>query len=318
MPGRNLLESIAYSEPSDGSGRSGLIDRLLDFAGGDDPELCHMKLHAFRRAVLLYGALRSWLWMAGGAGDQLQGLPLSATGLSLCCALSVFSRAEVMATRGAAAIVLFQIAQTFPLTHNHLFLEFVAVAILSIARRDRPREEALALQALQWLCAIVLFHTGLQKVLYGLYFRGEFLAFMIGQTDRFASLFEVLLEESEILRLRSYSVWTTEAGPYLVGSIPFRLASNLVYFAELGLAPLLLVRRTRIVAAVSAIALVLAIQAGARELGFAFLFINLLLLFPERDWNRRLLPIFFVLGAVALGAALDWLPGRSFMATVSP
>jgi len=224
----------------------------------------------------------------------------------------------VIASRVAVPVLLIQLIQTFPLTHNHFFLELMAVTILSIVGRSEPCEEALALQGLQWLCAIVLFHIGVQKVLYGLYFQGELLAFMVGQTDRFASLFAFLLEEGEVERLRSYNVWETGAGPYRVSSIPFLLASNLVYLAELALAPLLLVRRTRNLAAGTAIAVVLAIQLGAREVGFAFLFVNLLLLFPDSDWNRRLLPAFILLGALALGAALEWLPGHTFMETVNP
>ncbi len=44
------------------------------------------------------------------------------------------------------------------------------------------------------------------------------------------------------------------------------------------------------------------IECAARELFFGALFINLLLLFPRRDLNSRLLPLFVLLygGLVAL------------------
>ena len=223
------MESVGSSNQRGGAGRSGLLDRLLEAAGERDPRLCHAKLRAFRSAVLLYGGLRSWLWLTSGAEALPPGLPASAAVLSLCFALSLFPRTEVIASRVAVPVLLIQLIQTFPLTHNHFFLELMAVTILSIVGRSEPCEEALALQGLQWLCAIVLFHIGVQKVLYGLYFQGELLAFMVGQTDRFASLFAFLLEEGEVERLRSYNVWETGAGPYQreLDPVPAGLESGL-------------------------------------------------------------------------------------------
>jgi hypothetical protein len=297
-------------------GRS--LDRLFEFAGDRDPSSRHSKLCAFRSAALLYGALRSWLWLIHGAGESLQGLlPLSAA-LTGCFLLSLFPRTEAVSARVALPVLLVQLFQTLPLTHNHFFLELFAVAILSTIQARDAEDEALAMRALQWLFAIVLFHTGLQKVLYGLYFQGEFLAFMIGQSERFASLFMLLLDGAEIARLQSYNVWAEGAGPFRVQSAPLLFASNVVYLAEIGLAPLLLIPRTRRRAAIAGIALVLMIQLGAREVGFAFLFANGLLLFLEEDWNRLALPVFVLGGAIALGAALGWLPGQAFMGTINP
>jgi hypothetical protein len=262
--------------------------------------------------------VRGWLWLIRGAGDPIPGLSLLTILLSVSFVLSLFRRSETLAPRIALPILLVQLVQTFPLTHNHFVLELLAVAILSTIGSDKQRDEALALQALQWLFAIVLFHSGIQKALYGLYFHGDFLAFMVGQTERFALPFSLLLDSAEIDRLRSYDVWATGAGPFRVKSVPFLFVSNLVYLAEIGLAALLLIRRTRSVAATAAIALVLAIQVGARELGFAFLFVSGLLLFLENNWNGRLLPAFVLGGAVALGAAAGWLPGAAFMETINP
>jgi hypothetical protein len=294
------------------------LDRLLDLASDRDPSSRRSKLCAFRSAALLYGALRSWLWLIDGAGESLQGLGPMSAALTACFVLSLFPRTEAVSARVALPLLSIQLLQTLPLTHNHFFLELFAVAILSRVHARNAQDEELAMQALRWLFAIVLFHTGLQKILYGLYFQGEFLAFMIGQSERFASLFILLLDGAEIARLQSYNVWAEGAGPFRVQSVPLLLASNAVYLAEITLAPLLLVPRTRSWAAIAGIVLVLMIQLGAREIGFAFLFVIGLLLFFEEDWNRRGLPVFVLGGVIALGAALGWLPGQTFMETINP
>jgi hypothetical protein len=160
---------------------------------------------------------------------------------------------------------------------------------------------------------LVLFHTGLSKLLYGQYFHGDFLAYMIGTGDRFGDAFRLLLGADEVVRLQGYDALRTGAGPFRVSSWPFVLASNLVWIAELALPVLLMIRRTRAPAALASIALVLAIQAGARELGFAMLFGNLLLLFLPGVWNRRLLPLCALAFVLALLAVLGWLPGGGWL-----
>jgi hypothetical protein len=70
----------------------------------------------------------------------------------------------------------------------------------------------------------------------------------------------------------------------------FVLLSNAVWIAEFVLPFGLLARATRVAAAAAAAALVVAIQLGAREAGFALLFVNLLLLFFPSRVARALLP----------------------------
>ena len=102
-------------------------------------------------------------------------------------------------------------------------------------------------------------------------------------------------------------------GVVLLGSFavrwPFVLASNAVVVAEVLLPWLLLLRPTRLLAAIAAIALMVSIQVGALEMGFAMLFTNLLLLFVPAGWNARLLPAFGLVLLWAVGAAAGWLPG---------
>lgn len=290
-------------------------------AGDTDPTRVAAKLRGLRAFLLLYAATWSWLWLLLGPGDPGPGVPglaLSASALTACFAASLVPRWATWAPRLALPIVLLQIGQTLPLTHNHLFLELFALGLVAIVDGDGGEDGALALRALQWMTALVLFHTGLQKVLHGLYFHGEFLAFMVGQGERFATPFQVLLPTAEVARLQGYDTLRTGAGPFRVDSLPFVLMSNAVWIAEIALAPLLIVRRTRTLAAAAAGTLVLAIQLGAREVGFALLFVNLLLLFPRRGSGLWLLPLWAGLALLALGLASGLLPWSFLLEGVNP
>jgi hypothetical protein len=289
-----------------------VIDRLLGSVGEPDPDLRRGKLWAFRCFVLLHGSVRSVLWLVLGDGLPRAGLAATAAVLAAAAALSLSRRWGPLAPRLALPALGLQLFWTFPLTDNHFFLELYCVALLCVV--DRSGEgEALALPALQWLAVLVLFHAGLQKLLHGAYFHGDFLAFMVGRGERFAVPFQLLLPADEIARLASLDPLRTGSGPYRVDALALRVVSNAVYLAELALAPLLVLRRTRVAAALAALALVLAVQLAAREAGFALLFANLLLLFLPSNWCGRLLPGFAALYALALGAALGGLPGGSWI-----
>lgn len=268
-------------------------------------------LRAFGRFALLHGCVRSWLWVHFAVDVPRAGLVAAACVATAAFALVWHPRAERIAPRVALPALLAQLALTFPTTDNHFFLELYAVGLLCL---QGPGDEVRALvrSALQALAAIVLFHTGLQKVLYGQYFGGEFLAFMIGQGERFALPFEWIVSADEVARLRGYDALRSGQGPYRVDSALFVALSNAVWIAEIALAAGLAFARTRIFAACGALALVAAIQLGAREFGFALLFANLLLLFTERAGSLAL-PLFAAVEGLALAAAIGGLPGGAWI-----
>ena len=291
-------------------------ERLLAVAGGAEPTAdrhasaaARERIRDFRRFLLVYSAARSWLWVTfpGGATPLLIGAALLA---SAGAALAFRLRGEDLAARLVLAAVLAQAAWHFPYGANHLYLEIVCLACLALVRRGSDgRDEALALAALRWVTALVLFHTGLQKLFYGLYFRGEFLAFMAGSDERFGRVFAWLLPTDELARLASLDRKQTGAGPFRVDSPLLVVASNAVWIAELTLPALLLWTRTRVLGALGGVALMLGIQVAALELGFALLFVNLLLLFLPGRWNARMLPAAVTLLAWGLLAALGVVPG---------
>jgi hypothetical protein len=287
------------------------VDRLLALAADSSPEPAAGRVRVLRRFVLAWGFVRSAVWLAAGAPVDPSWFGASTFGLAAAAALAFVPRLEHHAARVALPALAIQLVLTFPLTNNHWFLELYAVALLALGGPG-DRDAPLVLSGLRWLTAIVLFHTGFQKLSYGHYFQGDFLAFMVGRGDRFAAFFAHLLPAAEVARLQGYQPFQDGAGPYRVAQPLFVALSNAVWIAELLLPVGLLWRRTRRAAAAATIAFVLALQLGARELGFALLFTNLALLFAPAAWARRLLPAFLALLALAL-AATALAPGRALL-----
>lgn len=286
--------------------RSASIPRRRSFAdaalalaadASADPAPTTLRLRWCRRVVLAWGAARSAVWLSLDAPIDAATLTASTVLLLLAAGLAWAPRFEAWAGRVALPALGAQLLVTLPLTPNHFFLELYAVAILACAERDR-RDDGLVLAGLRWLTAIVLFLTGVQKLAYGHYWTGDFLAFMVGRGDRFADLFQWVLPASEVTRLQSYDPFRGDMGPYRVRNALFILMSNAVWIAELVLPIGLVVRRTRTAAVGAALVFVVALQLGAREMGFAILFTNLLLLFAP-------LPAVRILSGASL-AALGW------------
>ena len=97
-----------------------------------------------------------------------------------------------------------------------------------------PRQ-ALLLPALQLMLAVFFFYTGLQKLLYGYYAGGEYLAFEIAHGGHFGDVFKPFVPAAEFARLRALDPLVDGSGPYRVDAWPFQLASNAVIVAELAL-----------------------------------------------------------------------------------
>ena len=88
----------------------------------------------------------------------------------------------------------------------------------------------------------------------------------------------------------------------------FVALSNGVYLFEMLAGILLLIPRTRVVAAVASIGFVIMIQLGARELTFGALMVNRLLLSVPGPWIKRLLPAFLVFYLYLVAHELGFLP----------
>ncbi|MEM7413831.1 MAG: hypothetical protein AAF430_26625 [Myxococcota bacterium] len=258
-------------------------------------------IEAFRRFAVLHGFARSWLWAATAEASWLPGLVGAALIATVAFLLLWIPQRAWLAPFVALPALLLQLVLTFPLTDNHFFLELYAVVLLALAG---PRDEAasLALTGLRSLAVIVLFVTGLQKVLYGQYFDGQFLAFMVSQSERFALAFAPLVSEAQHAALRALDPMRTGQGPFRADGWLLPAASNAVWILELALPGLIVWTRSRAFAVAVALALVALIQLGAREIGFALFFGNLLLLFTANGNRLALIPsaLVYAYGLVAV------------------
>ncbi len=290
--------------------------RILALAGPGREAGWQSNLRWFRLFILMHMAGRSFLMIPTGHTADL-GVQWLRSVIVVIALLGCIPRFSLWATRAAALLLVGEVAITIPFTANHIFLEFLCLGFLSLLDERDEAEGELLLQALRWLTGVLLFYTGLQKLLYGYYFDGQLLAYLAATEDRFAALFRFIIPAEELQRLQSYNealvrpgVYSTKlgAGPYRVESLWFVVMSNGVYVFEMLAGILLLVPRTRVLAAIASIGFVIMIELGARELTFGALMVNLLLLFLPGRWIKRLFVGFLLFYLYLAAHKLGWVP----------
>ena len=277
-----------------------MLSRVLSLAGDAPAEAGRLRL--FRLYLMLHAPFEllwdSLIWESQRA---YYGVALG-SGLLLCLGLSFIANRTVLAVRLFTGFQLAAIIWLFPTVSNHFFLVFFCLLLLQLLDLDRPREALLGLQACRWLMVIVLFYTGVQKLLYGTYFQAQFLSWTIAHDDRFSTAFGMILPSAEAQRLAALAEST---GPF--GSEWWLLVaiSNFVYLFEL-IAPVLLICRPTRAAAVAATAVFLvAIETGAREILFGCVFLNMLFLFTRKNRYPVLLPLTLAVYAFLLWARVQ-------------
>ena len=273
------------------------------------PGLLRGRLPAFSRTFVLIVACELWSEVARVEG-MWPGARLAVAVLFTACAAAIWTRWKPRAAAGmAAALLAIRLACFFPLSANHYYLEVLHAFFLTLPGED-AREEDLLLRAVRMTVVVGLIASGVQKVLHGYYFGGEFLCFMLAHDPRFEVL-KHLVPASEHLRLQAIET-AVGAGPYRVDSWPLLAASNLTYILEIVLPIGLLLQRTRAAALCASIAFIFAIEVAARELFFGALMISSLLLFARSDLHRRLMPFFAALCLYLLATSLGLLPAWRF------
>ncbi len=286
----------------------GRAARVLGLMDPVDPSAQDAIARAFQLFLLFHVAVRTLLWAERG-DDWLAGRWLMAAVLAACAVVAWRDAARARAAASLAfAVLTIKLGASFPGTSNHFFIEYLCVGLLVLCDPRDAGERRLLLAAARWLALLVFFYSGLQKVLHGTYFDAQFLGFSISSKPSFAALFGWLVPDAEMERLRALRAIGPGAGPYAIQAPLAVLVSNATYLFEL-LAPLFLIaRRTRLPAALVTLAFVVAIEVGARELMFGALFLNLILLFLDRPWNRTLLPLWAALFAVLIASRSGLLP----------
>lgn len=277
------MSAVAAEEPSasaDTDANEGIVDRFLFLTGRDGRESSEAIATLFP-CLVVYLLVRDAL---GYIQDRHLVDFIVAVGLSAVLASiwldepSNVARVLVLVLLGVDVIV------SFPGGANHFYLEVIIMAVFALCDVRKAPDREAALVALRWLGIIVMFYSGLKKVLFETYFRGQFLATRMDHPG-FSFVFKPLLGEEEFQRLVYLS--SSEApGPYVFTSIPALIVSNSVYVAELLVALLLLIPKTRMGGALLGLAVVVGIEVVARELLFGVLCSYLLMLFLPSAWSK--------------------------------
>lgn len=292
---------------------------MLDWTADPPGRSPEVGLRALRVLVLAHWVTQSWAWAIQPLTEPSE-LPRSvyaaaAALLTALCAMA-FTRRGRLACLLALPIALAACAHIFPMLPNHTGLAFLVLALF--AWLDvRGEDGQLLLRTLRWMTALVFIWAGLQKALNGYYFQGEFLAWMVAHgPSLWGHVFGWVLPHEELERLQALTRFEPGTGPYRVASLPFVLLANAVWVGEVLLGLGMLWHRTRVWAALGALATVGAIQLAPREWMFALLFAQQLLLFLPGVWLRRLLPIFLAIYVVLL-AVLAGAPGEAIFIKAS-
>ncbi|HVM96519.1 MAG TPA: hypothetical protein VMT89_09025 [Candidatus Acidoferrales bacterium] len=285
-------------------------DGFLAFLDGDDQATQLSKVRAFEWIFVLIVCTEYWSRVALKANDQSLS---SWIGLALVTSFGIATlstRWRQLAFSGLAITRAVLLWNDFPGAGNHAYLEVLLCVLCASFSVHDGEERTLWLRAARWMTCVVFFYAGVQKLVHGYYFSGQALAYAI-DIEAFRPILQLLMPHDEFLRLSQYHGKAGD-GPYLVSSALVTLLSNATYIIEIGLAVLMALRRTRQIAVIGAILFVIGIETAAREFFFGLIYINMLLLFIDRDVNRRLVGVFAAFLACLLLVRWNILPELIF------
>ena len=286
-----------------------MINRLA-FLDSPNPEHDASRLASFSR-LFACTLLIEQMIRAGAHWDTYTTLHVGNTLVGIIAAVA----ALFTPLRRAAFAVLFVNLTTivwrdFPATGNHAYLETMIAGFLALLDPDEEVERTAILRALGWTAIVVLLASGVHKLVQGYYFRGQYLAYATW-IESFRTVIAPLAGPDEFVRFIKYSGVVGD-GPYISKSPALLAASNLVYLAEIGLALMLIVRRTRTFAVLATVAMLVGIEVAAREFFFGMVFINLVMLLAPSDLHRRIEPFAMVALVALLVLRFVWAPEFKF------
>lgn len=269
------------------------------------------------------GRIRSfeWLFLIVLAGEYWSRILLAGPGLDwpyIAAGISATAFAAAAATPrwrqpGFAGLALLHAGvgvADFPATANHTYLQVAVCIVAAVLDRQNRNDQVLYLRAVRWIAAAVLFYSGVQKLVHGYWFDGQYLAHSLSRPS-YATALGGLVPPAELARLTALD-GAIGSGPYDSGGPWLTTVANATWILEIGLAPLLLVQRTRTAAMIAAILLLVGIELAAREIFFGLIFANALLLFGKRDVARWLLGPYAVVIAILLLTRLGVIPEWTF------
>ena len=150
------------------------------------------------------------------------------------------------------------------------------MVIFAVCDLARAEERDLCLRMLSWLAVLVFLMSGLQKLLHGAYFHGQYLAYMVANTERYRDFFAPILSHADLAHLKSLEgamqglkfqgdqLLGALPGTYRVHSTLFVIITNLIWSSEIVLALGLLWRRVRPIARVPVMVVMAGLLASSR------------------------------------------------------
>jgi len=215
--------------------------------------------------------------------------------------------------RGAMAVVAclgaVQCALAWPRTGNHLFLGVVVSVVLALLD-ETPEEQHLRGESLLALGVTAVGWGGVHKLVHGLWFRGETLAWLAVSRADVGAVMRPLLSDEVSQRLGGLSRSEPGSGPFRLEGL-WVVVSNAVWVGELA-AVGLWHRRLRRFAPAALLTMVWLVQLIAHEWEFALLLTNMIL--PPRSKARWLI----VAGVLTLALARLGVLGPPWWALHSP
>jgi len=288
----------------------GWFERPLAWLGEGAQDVRAAQVLAFERIFVLVIGVEYWCRGLVRWNDLSSAYVASLAAATLLCGLVLVTPLRRFALLALAAIHAFTVWSEFPAAGNHAYLEVMLCALGALLDPRQESDRRLYVAAARWLGVVILFYSGLQKLVHGYYFRAEYFAFSLW-IESFRSVFQWLLPPAEYQRLIAFRGEPGD-GPFFVASPLVVAISNLTWIAELGLAPALLWPRTRRIAVVLTLALIVAIELAAREVFFGLLYMNLILMFLETRTHAKLVAPVVALLAALLLVRIGWLPPVTF------
>lgn len=289
-----------------GPPRSSGAGRFFSWLGGGDATVRLAQITAFERIVVLVIGAEYWCRGLARWSDLSAAYVASLGAATLLCLVALFTRWRRAALFVLGVVHAFVVWREFPAAGNHAYLEVMLCMLGALLDPRDEAERTLYVAAARWLAVVILFWSGIQKLVHGYYFHAEYFGFSLW-IDSFRKVFGLLLPADEYARLTAFNGAPGD-GPYFVRSPLVVTIANLTWSAEIALPLALLSRRTRTLAVCAAVALICAIEVAAREVFFGLLYVNLILLYLESDRHRRLVVPIALLLACLVAVRAGWLP----------
>ena len=284
----------------------GAAARALAWLASGDQRVRAAQVLAFERIFILVIGVEYWCRGVARWNELSTVYVWSIAAATLLCLTALLTRFRRPALGALALVHASVVWNEFPAAGNHAYLEVILCSLGALLDPAVDADRVLYVAAARWLGVVILFFSGLQKLVHGYYFRAEYFAFSLW-IESFRTVFRVLLPAAEYHRLTAFA-GNPGDGPYFVTSPIVLAISNLTWIAELTLAPALLWRTTRRLAVPATIALIVGIELAAREAFFGLLYVNLILLFLESERSSKLVVPIAILLAAMLLVRLGWLP----------